>query len=68
MNLKTVELEQNLLNTINNSGVNIATVCLILEKIYKEANNLLQKTIIEEKQIREQEATMPPVVEDMKDN
>lgn len=59
MNLNIVELEQNIINTINNSGVNIATVCLILDKINREANQLLQKTIEEEKEKREQTESMP---------
>ena len=47
-NMQIKELELKIAETINESGVNIATVALILEKLTKEANMILTQAISEE--------------------
>lgn len=50
INTQTKELEIKIAEVINESGVNIATVALILDKLVKEANMILSQAIEEERQ------------------
>lgn len=50
INNNIVKLEQDLIDLINNANVPIATTCLILDKITKEAKAALNKVLEEEKQ------------------
>ena len=56
INTQTKQLELKIAEAINESGVNIATVALILEKFTREANMILAQAISEEqKQVEEKE-------------
>lgn len=48
MNNDIVNLEQSLIDTINNANVPIAAICLILDKLAKEAKTTLNKVLQEE--------------------
>lgn len=48
INNQIVNLEKNIIDTINNSGLPVAISCLILDKIIKEAESTLKKTLEEE--------------------
>lgn len=52
-NTSVKNLEIQLVELINNSGVDIATVSLILDKLAKEANTVLNQVMLEEQQIQE---------------
>ena len=47
-NIKKLELK--LAEVINNSGVEMATIALILDKLSKEANMILEQVILKEQQ------------------
>lgn len=47
-NIKNLELK--LAEVINNSGVEMATIALILYKLSKEANMILEQVILKEQQ------------------
>lgn len=55
MNLNVVELEKKIIDTINESNVNFATISLILDKLNKEVKRSLEEALIKEKEYIEQQ-------------
>lgn len=65
MNLRIKQLEMQLIESINNSGVDIATVSLILEKLLNESNAMLHQIISQEQMAQEELVAQE---EDVKEN